>query len=94
MHDHHITQLDSRNDGRGCPNIPMQYVAVMYVRATIERNRQLGIVYGRLPEAAFLGLPLINLKEIYFGDRQPLVPFGISAIAQNAFNDDHCVFLN
>ena len=89
MHDHHIAQVDARNDGRGRLSIPQQHVAIADIRAAVERNRHLGTLCGRFSEAALLRLPLVDLQQVYVGGRQPLAPFGIADIAQNGFDDDH-----
>ena len=74
MDDHHVAQVDPRDDGRGRLRIPEQHVAVAHVRAAVERNRHLGAVRGRLAEATLLRLPLVELQQVHVGGGQPLRP--------------------
>ena len=87
MYDHHVAQVDPRDDGRGRLRIPEQHIAVAHIRAAVERNRQLGALCGRLSEATLLRLPLVDLQQVHGSGGQPLGPFRIADIAQNSFDN-------
>ena len=94
IYDHHIAQVDSRNDGLGCLRIPEQHVAVADIGAAVKRNRQLGALRAGLSEAALLRLPLVDLQQIYIGGGEPLGSFRIADISQHGFNDHHGALLS
>ena len=81
MHNHHVAQLDARDDGRGSMSIPEQHVAITDIGAAANRDRQLGALCGRRAETALLRLPLIDLDQVHLGRSQPGGPFRIADVA-------------
>ena len=64
MHDHHVTQLDSRDNCRARLGIPEQHVSIADMGAAVDRDRDLGALCSRLAEAALLRFPLVDLQQV------------------------------